>query len=335
MARALQLATFGGSRVSPNPFVGAVIVHGDRIIGEGYHRNYGGPHAEPNAIRSVAQSDRPLLRESTMYVTLEPCSHFGKTPPCASLIVDTGIPRVVVATLDPFLKQYRSGVDVMRDAGVEVTVGIMEEEARHLNRRFFTAHTLRRPYVLLKWAQTANGYMAGKNQPLQISSPLTKVLMHRERSFYDAIMVGTETVICDNPRLDCRLWPVRDGDVRPHKAGYESPRLPQDSKFARSNPILKRREESLEEFLHRLYADFGITSLMVEGGRKTLQNFIDSGLYDEVRVETALDLQITDGIPAPTLPPIRSRNEGNDGPKNICFPPRHTLLGNRLIVKNY
>lgn len=307
MTRALELATFGGSRVSPNPFVGAVIVHGERIIGEGYHRNYGGPHAEVNAIRSVAEEDRHLLRKSTMYVTLEPCSHFGKTPPCANLIVETGIPKVVVAVKDPFLKQYCSGIEVMQEAGVEVSVGLMEREAKYINRRFFTAHTLKRPFILLKWAQTADGFIASTDgTPIKISSPLTKVLMHRERSFYDAIMVGVNTVICDNPRLDCRLWPTRQPEERPRKIGFESSRLPLNAAFRDGREILKSSSETLSDFMERLYSEFGITSLMVEGGAKTLLSFMDAGLYDEIRIETNFSLHGLPGVPAPSVPSLPS-----------------------------
>ena len=303
MERALELAAFGGSRVSPNPFVGAVIVHDDRIIGEGYHRCFGAPHAEVNAVGSVAGKDRPLLKESTMYVTLEPCSHFGKTPPCANLIVECGIPRVVIAAKDPFLKQFKGGISVLEEAGVEVETGLMEKEAKFINRRFFTAHTLKRPFILLKWAQTADGFIAcADGTPLKISSPLTKVLMHRERSFYDAIMVGVNTVIRDNPRLDCRLWPIRLPEERPRKIGFESSRLPRDAAFRDGREILKSPLENLPDFLNRLYSEFGITSLMAEGGAKTLQAFIEAGLYDEIRVETSLSLTTGSGIPAPSLP---------------------------------
>lgn len=301
MERALQLSLMGAPNVSPNPMVGAVIVARGRIIGEGYHRLYGGPHAEVNAVASVRESDRPLLREATMYVTLEPCSHYGMTPPCADLVVSTGIPRVVVAHEDPFLRDYESGIEKMRKAGVEVETGMMRREAWMVNRRFFTAHTLKRPYVLLKWAQSADGFIAAKGpegmRPVKISTPLTAVLAHRERALYDAIMTGTDTILTDNPRLDCRLWPCRNPEERPLKATFDSVRLAPDSE-RRKSFVLKEKDETLSDFLHRLYRDFKVTSLMVEGGTKTLESFIREALYDEVRIETSAD-NLGDGVAAP------------------------------------
>ena len=313
MERALQLSLMGGTNVSPNPFVGAVIVADGRIIGEGYHRQYGGPHAEVNAVASVKEEDRHLLSRSTMYVTLEPCSHYGKTPPCAELIIRTGIPKVIVAVEDPFLKDKASGIDMMREAGIEVKVGMMREEALHINRRFFTAHTLKRPFILLKWAQSADGFIASADSaPVKFSTPLTEMLMHRERAYYDAIMVGTDTILIDNPRLNCRLWPTRSPEERPCRITFDSPRLSQlecqsDIGFERDKYILKPQNESLADFLHRLYADFGITSLMVEGGTKTLQSFLAEGIFDEVRIETA-PTNLGSGIPAPDLYALHLRN---------------------------
>lgn len=302
MKRALQLSTFGGTEVSPNPFVGAVIVARGRIIGEGYHRRYGGPHAEVNAINSVREEDRALLRESTMYVTLEPCSHHGKTPPCADLIIATGIPHVVVATEDPFPKVSGSGIERMREAGISVEVGMMQEEARLINRRFFTAHTMRRPYILLKWAQSADGFIAAEDgQPVRFSTDYTRMLMHRERAFYDAILAGPGTIATDNPRLSCRLWPCREPEKRPLKVTFESSRLKGDSLLEKGDLIVKPREMPLGDFVRMLYADHGITSLMVEGGRKTLESFIQAGLYDELRIETS-PLRLGTGIPVPDIP---------------------------------
>lgn len=306
MKRALQLSLMGAPNVSPNPMVGSVIVADGRIIGEGYHRIYGQAHAEVNAINSVKEADRHLLKEATMYVTLEPCSHYGKTPPCAELIIRTGIPRVVVAVEDPFLKDKKSGIDMMRSAGIEVEVGLMRVEALHINRRFFTAHTLKRPYILLKWAQSINGFIAdktvsGQASPVKISTPFTEMLMHRERALYDAVMVGVDTILIDNPRLSCRLWPCRDSETRPLKVSFESTRLTGESLLEKGKLILKPKEEPLEAFLHRLYSEFGVTSLMVEGGTKTLESFIAEGLYDEMRVETS-SIHIPGGVPAPVIP---------------------------------
>lgn len=299
MARALQLATMGGTEVSPNPFVGAVIVAQGRIIGEGYHRRYGGPHAEVNALRSVSEADRELLGESTMYVTLEPCSHFGKTPPCADLILSSGIRRVVVATEDPFEAVSGKGIAKLRAGGVEVEVGLMRDEARYLNRRFFTAHELKRPYILLKWAQSADGFIAGEGgEPVKLSTPYTSVLMHRERAFYDAIFVGTDTILNDNPRLTCRLWPTRDPERRPLAVTFDSPRLRGESKAELRGIVKKPRGMDLGDFMHSLYESHGVTSLMVEGGRKTLESFIEAGLFDETRIEVS-PITLGSGIRAP------------------------------------
>lgn len=305
MKRALQLSLMGGPNVSPNPYVGAVVVAGGKIIGEGYHRRFGEAHAEVNAINSVMETDRHLLAESTMYVTLEPCSHYGKTPPCADLIINVGIPRVCVATEDPFLKRHESGIEKMRNAGIEVELGMMGEEARFVNRRFFTAHTLKRPYILLKWACSADGYMAAPRNaekesetyfPIKFSTPFTQMLMHRERSLYDAIMVGADTVRLDNPRLNCRLWPCRNNGKRPHKVSFESERI----LGLVDGYILKSPRETLENFMKKLYRDYGITSLMVEGGSSTLNGFIDNGLFDEMRIETS-PINLGKGIAAPDI----------------------------------
>lgn len=330
MRRALQLSLMGGPNVSPNPFVGSVIVAGDRIIGEGYHRRYGEPHAEVNAIESVKESDRELLGSATMYVTLEPCSHYGKTPPCADLIIRTGIPHVVVASEDPFLKRHESGIEKMRKAGVEVEVGLMQNEARLINRRFFTAHTLGRPFVLLKWAQSADGFLAlPDGQPVTFSTPFTRLLMHRERSFYDAIMVGASTVINDNPSLTCRHWPSRLPEERPLKATFDSPRLQGDSILEKGSLIKKSREESLTSFLRRLYEDYKITSLMVEGGASTLESFMAENLVDEMRVETA-PICLGNGVSAPDISNFITR-------RHLHLMPPETFDGNTIsyYVKNY
>lgn len=297
MKRALQISLMGSPNVSPNPMVGAVIVAEGRIIGEGYHRIYGKAHAEVNAINSVKEGDRKLLKRASMFVTLEPCSHFGKTPPCANLLIDTGIPHVIIAAEDPFLKDYESGIEKMRKAGIKVEVGLLKEEALWINRRFFTAHTLKRPYVLLKWAQSSDRFLAGRDNGKTIfSTPFTSVLMHRERAVYDAIMVGTNTVLLDNPRLDCRLWPCRNQNERPLKITFNSNRIKDICK----DFIKKENDELLRDFLHRLYHQFGITSLMVEGGTETLNSFISENLFDEIRTETSLK-NLKTGVPAPYI----------------------------------
>ncbi len=303
MRRALQLARNGEGFAHPNPMVGAVIAAPDgRIIGEGWHRQWGGPHAEVNAIASVKEADRPLLKDSTIYVTLEPCSHYGKTPPCARLIIDTGIPRVVVGAGDPFPKVAGRGIRMMREAGIEVTEGVLAEECRALNQRFMAAHTLGRPYIQLKWAQSADGFMAsgqpGTYRPVRLSTPQSAVWMHRERAKADAILVGTDTVISDDPALTVRLWPGAD----PLKVTWDSPRLPGDARIRRGRHVLLDSAMPLDEAMKMLYADHGVTSLMVEGGAETLRRFIAAGLWDEIRTETSPDI-IGAGLPAPPLPP--------------------------------
>lgn len=283
MRRALQLARGGEGRVAPNPMVGAVVVARDRIIGEGFHRTYGGPHAEVNAIASVTEADLPLLREATVYVTLEPCSHYGKTPPCALLLVEKGIKRVVIGAPDPNPLVAGRGVSMLREAGIEVTEGVLLDECMAINRRFMTFHSLHRPWILLKWAQSADGFMAaideaGNPGPVTFSNPLSSVWMHRERAGVQAIMVGSHTILTDHPRLDVRLW-------------------------AGNNPEKIGCPHGLD--LHRLMDDLtrrGITSLMVEGGPTLLASFIREGLYDEIRIETA-PAALGKGLRAPLLPP--------------------------------
>ena len=317
MRRALQLAALGAGSVSPNPMVGAVIVARGRIIGEGFHRRFGEAHAEVNAVRSVAGEDEPLLKESTIYVTLEPCSHYGKTPPCSKLLIEKGIPRIVVGCLDPFVKVSGRGVRMLRDAGREVVVGVLEEECRKINAHFMTAHSLHRPYVLLKWAETADGFIARENgTPIQISTPTTAVLAHKLRSEYDAILVGAHTVATDNPSLTTRLWPGRS----PLRIVYgRDTHLLADSKLLTdglptlvfTNTRAAGNEGNVEYLTQRdfptpdaLLAELyrrGITSLMVEGGRTMLEWFYKAGMHDAIRIERNPSLRITGGTPAPQL----------------------------------
>lgn len=282
MRRALQLAAGGEGRVAPNPMVGAVIVADGRIIGEGYHRTYGGPHAEVNAIASVKDSDRHLLKESTIYVTLEPCSHYGKTPPCSKLIIDTGIPKVVVGAPDPNPLVAGKGIRMMRGAGIEVVEGVLEKECIDFNRRFMTAHTAGRPWILLKWAQSSDGFMAGFDENgesvgVKLSNPLSLVWMHRERANVESIMVGKNTRRIDNPSLNVRYWAGKD------------PFVVDCGDRVDCKELVKNLRER------------GITSLMVEGGSKLLRSFISSGLYDEIRVEYS-DKILGEGLKAPILP---------------------------------
>ena len=316
MRRALQLAHQGTGHTSPNPMVGAVIVGPDgTIIGEGWHRKCGEGHAEVNAVASVADSD--LLKDSTIYVTLEPCSHYGKTPPCARLLIEHGIPRVVVGCLDPFVKVAGRGVAMLREAGIEVTVGVLEQECRDLNRRFMTALTIGRPWVQLKWAQTADGFIAlppdaGEN-PLHMSTPLTMCLMHRQRSLCDAIVVGAATARIDNPSLTTRYWPgssplrvvlSRDLSI-PDNLNLLTDGQPTVVYNGMKNEVcgavefVKMDTSSPESWLEDLYRR-GVTSVMVEGGTQVLQSMIDASAWDEARIEVS-PRRVGQGTVAPVL----------------------------------
>ena len=277
MRRCLQLARNGQQNAKPNPMVGAVIVSADgRIIGEGYHVRCGEGHAEVNAFASVRAEDEPLLKEATIYVSLEPCSHYGKTPPCADLIIQKGVRRAVVGCVDPFAEVQGRGIRKLREAGIEVTVGVLEAECKALNRRFFTFHREQRPYIIVKWAQTANGFIDDHFKPIQISNDFTKMLSHKLRAEEDAILVGRVTDERDKPQLTVREW-----------SGANPKRL-----------IIDRAHPLNLESLHA----HQIQSLIVEGGAKTLQSFIDKGLWDELRVETNLGMTVTDGTRAPQIP---------------------------------
>lgn len=285
MRRALELATKGFPWAFPNPMVGAVIVSPDgSIIGEGYHRKCGGPHAEVNAISSI---DNPeLLKDSTMYVTLEPCAHTGRTGPCARLIIDKEIPNVVVGCRDPFAKVDGKGIEMLLDAGVNVMTGVLEDECRKLNAVFFTAHTLHRPFVTLKWAQTADGFLDSDRRytggaPLKVSTKLTSALVHRLRSFSDGILVGSGTIIADNPMLDTRLWPGKS--PRPIIMDCRK-RITDTFKIMDREPLVINKDLSVPQLLDHLYEQ-GFTSLLVEGGAETLNRFIDSGIWDLARIE--------------------------------------------------
>lgn len=301
MQRAIQLAKCGEAGVAPNPMVGAVIVRGGQIVGEGYHRKYGGPHAEVNAVRSVrigsVSSDfdknsvvvlegvRQYFADCTMYVTLEPCSHWGKTPPCCDMIIKHGFKRVVIGMQDPNSKVNGEGIRRMRDAGVEVTVGVLEDECRAINPCFHTYHSMLRPRVTLKWAQTSDsviGCRAESGQRLRISTPFTEMLVHRLRSRCQAIMVGTNTAIQDNPSLTTRLWkgtsPLR---VTIDRKG----RLDNSAKVLSDGmETVVYHNQILSEILFDLHKR-GVQHLIVEGGSKLLQSFIDGNLWDDARVE--------------------------------------------------
>lgn len=328
MARCLQLAACGRVGAPPNPMVGAVIVHNGRIIGEGYHRQCGGPHAEVNAIASVANEE--LLREATIYVSLEPCAHHGKTPPCADLIIKKGIPRVVVGCRDSFEQVDGKGIQKLREAGIEVTVGVLEAECMALNRAFFTFHSKRRPYITLKWAQSSDGYIDslreenGEHKPVRFSNEGTALRVHRLRALSDAILVGRRTAALDNPSLTTRLWPgknplrlVIDRQGELDKTLHVFDKTTKTVVFTEvlrdwnndeklEQVVLDFSNDILPQLLHHLY-ERGVQRLLVEGGSTLLQSFIDSELWDEAHVETA-DFPLGKGVKAPTL-----KNEAKNG----------------------
>ena len=312
MRRALELAENGSGYVSPNPKVGCVIVHQGKIIGEGWHQEYGGPHAEVNAVNSVKNQD--LLAESTVYVSLEPCAHWGKTPPCANLLVENKVKKVVIAANDSNPLVGGKGIGILKNAGIEVETGVLEKEARWQNRRFFTQIEKNRPYVILKWAQTHDGFVARPNFDSKwISNSQSRQLVHKWRAEEDAILVGKNTARYDNPSLNIRDWVGKN----PIRIVIDS-RLelsPDLNLFDRTlstlvfNTSLEKKEENLEwiqmekitpiNILESLHTR-KIQSLIVEGGSQVLNQFIQTGHWDECRVFTSTS-QFEEGIPAPKL----------------------------------
>lgn len=294
MARCLQLASLGLGQVQPNPMVGSVIVANQKIIGEGWHRKYGEPHAEINALHSV--TDQQLLSSSTLYVNLEPCSHFGKTPPCADAIIANHIPKVVIGNVDPNEKVNGGGIAKLKQAGVEVVTHVLDDECRKLNRRFFTYHQKKRPYIILKWAQTADGFMDverdanGNADPYWITNQELRALTHKWRSEEDAIIVGFNTWKHDQPQLNTRLFPGKDPKAFViSRKSENSSAIPFD--------ILPWALDEIMAILH----DRKIQSVIVEGGKKTLEHFIEQDLWDEARILTG-DQKWGRGLPAPKLP---------------------------------
>ncbi len=316
MRRCFELARKGLGFTRTNPLVGSVIVYNDRIIGEGYHHEFGGPHAEVNAIRSV--KDQSLLPQSTLYCSLEPCAHYGKTPPCSMLIQQKGIRRVVISNKDPFPSVNGLGVSQMEQAGVTVDTGCLEEEGYQLNRRFFHFHQKRRPYIILKWAQTQDGFIDVIRDPgdpigtTWITGEVSRTLVHKWRSEEASIMIGTNTVITDNPMLNVRRWtgdqPVRITLDRKGRISHDSKILDgsQDTivftgvpgKYSgRTRSIYVDPSYDLESLMEELY-DQHIVSVFVEGGAKLLESFLESGLWDEARVFTG-KMCFGQGVKAP------------------------------------
>lgn len=321
MQRCISLALNGAGYVAPNPMVGAVLVYNDTIIGEGWHRQYGQPHAEVNCISdavSKGQSDK--IRQSTLFVSLEPCAHFGKTPPCADLIIQQGIPNVVIGCRDPFPQVNGKGIEKLQAAGVQVETGLLETECRELNKRFFTYHEKQRPYVILKWAQTADGFIAppGKqgnnNERWLISNEYTNRLVHQWRSEEAAILVGTNTALLDDPMLTNRLWngpsPVRlvidrnlrlPGTLRLFNKEQRTI-IFNDEKEGGDELLsfyrLDKNKKLVPQLMKALY-ELRLQSVLVEGGAATLQSFIEEGCWDEARVITATGIHKKEGLPAP------------------------------------
>ena len=319
MRRCLELASKAEGLTYPNPMVGSVIVNEGRIIGEGFHIKSGEPHAEVNAVNSVI--DKNLLRKSTLYVNLEPCSHFGRTPPCADFIVANKIPRIVVGTIDTHAKVSGQGISVLKKAGCEVTTGILEDECRWLNRRFFTIHEKKRPYIILKWAQTADGFLdimrSGDHsiRPTWITGQTEKVLVHKWRASEQSILVGAGTIRCDNPMLNVREW----NGINPLRLILSSSGVLNDE-LAINDPhgkvvIFTHNEEvvyksaqkvkfesdktSAEQICKYLFRS-GLQSLFIEGGAMVLNHFISAGLWDEARIFTGRQ-HFRNGIKAPRI----------------------------------
>ncbi|WDF81273.1 bifunctional diaminohydroxyphosphoribosylaminopyrimidine deaminase/5-amino-6-(5-phosphoribosylamino)uracil reductase RibD [Mucilaginibacter sp. KACC 22773] len=320
MQRCLELAQLGAGQVSPNPMVGAVVVHEGKIIGEGYHQRYGQAHAEVNAIAQVtAKFDNAaqLLKQSTIYVSLEPCAHYGKTPPCADLIIEHQIPLVIVGTRDPFAQVDGKGIEKLKAAGIEVITGVLEQECQWLNRRFFTKVQKHRPYIILKWAQTNDGFFApGDGSQFWITGTQARKLVHKWRSEEDAILVGKNTVAIDNPQLNVRYWegksPKRVVIDRRLELSKEANVFDQSIETLIFNEIEfnsdgKNKYIALEDFdryvpqyiLYQLYLQ-DIQSVIIEGGAHTLQVFIDAGLWDEARIFTGKTV-LSKGIKSPQI----------------------------------
>ena len=321
MQRCLELATLGAGQVSPNPMVGAVIVHDGKIIGEGYHRKYGEAHAEVNAVNHVLErfpaEAESLLKASIIYVSLEPCAHYGKTPPCADLIIKHQIPHVAIGCRDPFDQVNGKGIEKLNQAGIETITGVLEQECRHLNRRFFTRVQQHRPYIILKWAQTKDGFFAPEEQQqFWITGPEAKKLVHKWRSEEDAILIGKNTAAVDNPQLNTRLWPGKSPKRIVIDRKLELDRslnlFDQSIETIVFNEVKTDLEGNikyiaLEDFnyyvpqyiVYQLYLQ-DIQSVIIEGGAQTLDSFIEAGLWDEARIFTG-NVFLGKGIKAPVI----------------------------------
>jgi diaminohydroxyphosphoribosylaminopyrimidine deaminase/5-amino-6-(5-phosphoribosylamino)uracil reductase len=317
ISRCIQIARNGLGTTRPNPMVGAIIVHEHKIIGEGYTSPYGGPHAEVNAIRSV--SDHELLKEATLYVTLEPCSHYGKTPPCTDLIIAKGIPKVVIGCVDDNPEVAGKGISKLKKAGCQVKTGVLENECKFLHRRFFTYWNKKRPYIILKWAETQDHFIAPdkkkKIAPVWITNLYSRQLVHKWRAQEQAILVGSHTVRDDNPSLNVRDWYGTDplkfilgGSLNSNS----------DFKVFTSGSDSAMTFVNLKELISYLHSH-EINSLLVEGGSRTIQSFIDSGLWDEARVFVGRK-NFGSGVPAPQLSvPISQKNKIREDLLNFYY----------------
>jgi diaminohydroxyphosphoribosylaminopyrimidine deaminase / 5-amino-6-(5-phosphoribosylamino)uracil reductase len=335
MLRCLQLASLGAGFTAPNPMVGAVLVYKGVIIGEGYHEYFGGPHAEVNCLFSVKMADRHLIPDSTLYVSLEPCVHHGKTPPCTDLIIREKISSVVIGCRDPFADVNGKGIEKLTANRIQVSFPFLEELTKEKNRRFFTFHVQKRPYVVLKWAQSANQKMAGKSgEKIIISNDYSNRLVHKWRSEEAGIMVGTNTALLDNPELTNRLWtgknPVRivvdrelklpdtlhlfDGSVQTFV-------LNATTDLSAGKILFKKidsEKPAINSVLSALHS-LNILSVLVEGGSKLLQSFIDEGLWDEIRIITNREMEIPEGIPSPELRNAKLVNSENLGTDTVSY----------------
>ncbi len=335
MQRCLELALLAPGNVAPNPMVGAVLVHDDKVIGEGYHQQYGHAHAEVNCINSVPEQLKHLIEKSTLYVSLEPCTHFGKTPPCADLIIKHKIPNVVIGCRDSFAKVNGSGISKLKEAGINVLTGIKEQEALELNKRFFTFHEEKRPYIILKWAQSADKKIANADRsPVKISNDISNHMVHKWRSEEAAIIVGTNTALNDDPSLTTRLWPGKD-PVRIVVDKYLQ--IPEGFHLLdRSTPTIIINTVKQEEDGNNNYYKVGedeniigvilsllwqrnLTSLIVEGGTVLLQSFIDASCWDEARVISNMAMELKDGYPAPVLSNEQMVSKENMAGDEIIF----------------
>ena len=338
MSRCLQLAKLGAGNVAPNPMVGAILVYNDKIIGEGYHQQCGEAHAEVNCIASVSKENIPLIKESTLYVSLEPCSHFGKTPPCTDLIIKNKIKKVVIGCKDVYKEVSGKGIEKLQNAGVGVIPGILEKESISINKRFFTFHQKFRPYVILKWAQSSNLKVGSNNSPrILISNEYSNRLVHKWRGEEEGILVGTNTIIQDNPSLTTRLWPgknpVRIIIDKNLKLSQSAKIFDREAKTIIYNLIRNSNEENVsyikieqQDFLQGLLQslfELKIISILIEGGAKTLGSFIERDLWDEARVITNEELIIENGINAPEMKDFILQNQERYSGDRISYYARH------------